>query len=71
MLYCFPHLNTVQVQVFKVASPSPSLLNFSLMPSKVKAKPAGLPAMAIVPLFIKQEKDKNIHTATFPSLSRY
>lgn len=55
-------------RVFKLGFSSPSL-NFSFMPSKVKAKPAQLPSTGIVTLFKKQDQDKNICIATFKSMS--
>lgn len=64
MPYCFPHSHCISTLV-KVASPSPSPLNFTLMPSKVKAKPDGLSSVGIVPLVIKQHEHQNTGTATF------
>lgn len=46
-----------------MGSSSPSQ-NFSFMPSKVKTKLAQLPSMGIIPLFKKQDQDKNICIAT-------
>lgn len=65
MLYCFPHSHCIST-LFKVASPAP--LNFTLMPSKVKAKPDGLSSVGIAPLVIKQDEHQNTGTATFKSI---